>query len=140
MHADIFEWWLEKKSRWGDGFEFLERQTTNALTDLRFEVACRRNDRTGLEDYFAALIGLVYDDGLDPALFPIAGPFGFVPRFVLEMLLHWYRFKEEDASKFHRTQYGHVPLLRHREGAGKISGGEMRQDHAEELRLRRVSE
>lgn len=33
MDADIFKRWLEEKSRWGDGFELLESDTADVLTD-----------------------------------------------------------------------------------------------------------
>lgn len=33
MDDHVFEWWLEEKSRWGDGLEFLDRQIVNDLMD-----------------------------------------------------------------------------------------------------------
>lgn len=92
-----------------------------------------------LNNYLAALTGLVDYDGYRSASFRTAERFYFVPEFVLKMLLHWRRLEEEGASEFHGVKYGRIPLLRHGEAAGQISNWEMRQDHAEELGLKRVS-
>lgn len=75
-----------------------------------------------LNDYLAGLTGLVDDDRLHSALLRIAALFDFVPGFVLEMLLSWCRFEEKDTSEFPRIENSAVPMPRHREGAGKISG------------------
>ena len=92
-----------------------------------------------LDNYLAALTGLVDDDGHRSAPFQTAERFDFVPEFVLKILLHWRRLEEEGAPEFHGVKYGRIPLLRHGEAAGQISDWEMRQDHAEELGLKRVS-
>lgn len=92
-----------------------------------------------LEDYSAEFTIRVGNNGLHQPLFRIAAVFDLMQRFVFEVLLHWGRFEKEGASKFPRVEYSAVPMLRHREGAGKIASREMRQHHAEELRLKRVS-